>query len=116
VEAAVLLPAVPLGRHHDLLGRVVGDGALEEEDVGLLAGLQDSELGVDGGLAGHHPVRTRLRAAAQRLDVEPGGEALSVFGVVVAAEVEDEGRVEIVGAAGGMLRCGGVLPGEAVCL
>ncbi len=94
MEGAVLLAAVALGGHHDLLGGVVGHGPLEEEDVGLLAGLEHAELGVDGGLAGHHPVGAWLGAAAQRLDAEPGGEALSVAGVVGGPEVEDETGVE----------------------
>ena len=69
-------------------------GALEQEDVGLLAGLEDAELGVDGALGGHDPVGARLGAAAERLDVEPGGPALAVAEVVVGAEVEDEAGVD----------------------
>ena len=41
-------------------------------------------------LGGHDPVGARLGAAAERLDVEPGGPALAVAEVVVGAEVEDE--------------------------
>ena len=95
MEGAVLLAAVALRGHHDPLGGVAGDGPLDEEDVGLLAGLEDAELGVHGGLAGHHPVGAWLGAAGQRLDAEPGGETLSVAGVVGGTEVEDETGVEL---------------------
>ena len=88
VERAVLRVAVALGGHHDLLGGVAGDGPLQQEDVGLLAGLEDAELGVEGGPGGDHPVRPRLRAAAQRLDVEPRGEPLALLGIL-AGEVVD---------------------------
>src|SRR5205085_8607083 len=54
VEGAVLLPAVALGGHHDT--GTVGDGALEQDDVGLLAGLQHPELGVDRSAVGDDPV------------------------------------------------------------
>jgi hypothetical protein len=93
----VLLAAVALGGEHDLLGRVVRDGPLDEEDVGLLAGLEDAELGVQGGPAGDHPVRTWLRAAAEGLDVVPGGPALPVVGIVVRAVVDVEERAEVRG-------------------
>ena len=69
-------------------------GALEQEDVGLLAGLEDAELGVDRTLRGDHPVRAGLGTAAERLDVEPGRPALIVGEVVVRDEVEDELGVE----------------------
>ena len=70
---------------------VAGHGALEQEDVGLLAGLEDAELGVDGGPGGDHPVGARLGAAAQRFDVVTRWTSAGVgVGFVVGAEVEDE--------------------------
>jgi hypothetical protein len=94
VEAAVFLAAVPLGGHHDTLGRVARHRALDQEDVGLLAGLQHAEVGVEGGLAGHHPGRPWLGASTAALDLEPGGPALVVvLGFVDGVEVEDEGGV-----------------------
>ena len=97
----MLLGAVALGRHHDAAAGVVRVGPLQQEDVGLLAGLEDAELGVDGAARRHDPVGTRLGAAAQRVDVVPGGPALRVVvGVVVGLEVEDETRVDALGAAG----------------
>ena len=98
VEGAVLLGAVALGGHHDAAAGVVRVGPLQQEDVGLLAGLEDAELGVDGAAGRHDPVGTRLGSAAQRVDVVPGGPALRVVvGVVVGLEVEDETRVDALG-------------------
>ena len=86
--------AVALGGHHHRGAAL--DGAFEQEDVRLLAGLQDAELGVDGGLVGHHPARPGLGTTAERLYVEPGGPALvDAVGFVEGAEVEDERRVEV---------------------
>ena len=96
VEGAVLGRAVPLGGHDHAAVRVVGVGALDEVDVGLLAGLEDAELGVDGALRGHHPVGAWLRSTAERLDAEPGRPPLVVAEVVVVGpEVEDEALVDV---------------------
>jgi hypothetical protein len=50
MEAAVLGRAVALGDHDHPAVHGVGVGALHEVDVGLLAGLEDAELGVNGAL------------------------------------------------------------------
>jgi hypothetical protein len=98
VKGTLLLAAVALGHHDDRVpGSVLGagDGALEEERVGLLAGLEDPEVGVDGGLGGHDPVGPRLGSPGEGLDAEPGAPALGgLIDLVAAAEVEDEGRVD----------------------
>jgi len=44
--------AVALRGHHDARVGVVRVGALEQEDVGFLAGLEDAELGVDRARTG----------------------------------------------------------------
>jgi hypothetical protein len=65
-------------------------------DVGLLAGLEDAEFGVDRALRGHHPVRERLGAPAEGFDAEPGRPALAVLKVVVVGtELEDEAVVYV---------------------
>ena len=78
----MLLAAVALGGHHDLLAGVAGHGALEQEDVGLLAGLQHAEVGVDGGLV----VTTQSgRGSGPRQSGSTSsqvGPALAVAGVV----------------------------------
>ena len=94
VEGAVLRRAVALGGHHDAVVRLERVGPLEQEDVGLLAGLEDAELGVDRALGGHDPVGARLGTALQRLDGHPGRPALAVVEVVVGVEVEDERRID----------------------
>jgi hypothetical protein len=90
----VLGGPVALGGHHH--ARTVLDGAFEQEDVRLLAGLEDAQLGVDGGAVCDHPVGSGLRAAAQRFDVVPRAPALvRRIGLGVGAEVEDERGVEV---------------------
>ena len=78
-----------------------GDGALEQEDVGLLAGLEDAELGVDGGLGGARPSRgaARGRGTAARRSARwtsAGGRRRARRSV----EVEDEARVDALEGAG----------------
>jgi hypothetical protein len=91
----VLGRAVPLGRHDHAGGGVERVGALDEVDVGLLAGLEDAELRVDRALRGHHPVRERLGASAEGFDAEPGRPAPAVLEVVIGAEFEDEPVVDV---------------------
>ena len=95
MEGPVLGRAVPLGGHHHTGGGIERVGALDEMDVGLLAGLEDTELGVDRALRGHHPVRERLGATAEGFDAEPGRPALAVLEVVVGTEVEDEPVLDV---------------------
>jgi hypothetical protein len=68
-------------------------GALDEEDVGLLAALEDAELGVDRGVVGDQPVGAGMRSPGTALDAEPGGPALILAeGLVDRAECEREVR------------------------
>ncbi|MGI8869115.1 MAG: hypothetical protein ACR2F6_09755 [Mycobacteriales bacterium] len=51
--------AIALGGHQNApVG--VGNSALDKEDVGLLAGLEDTELDVDRGVLGDDPSRNRF--------------------------------------------------------
>ena len=90
MERAVLLAAVALGGHDGAV--TSGQGALDEEDVGFLAGLEDSELGVDRSVLGHDPVGSRLGAAGTFFDGTPGGPALTLVGVVNSLERQRPGR------------------------
>jgi len=65
-----------------LLG-LAGDGAFDKEDVCLLAGLQDAELGVDRCRTGDQPARPGLGPAAEPLDAVPGRPTL-VLGKILA--------------------------------
>src|SRR5205814_4776899 len=93
VEHSVLAGPVPFGGHEAL---PVGTGypAPDQVDVGLLAGLDDAELAVDGGQLGDHPVGVRGRAAFQRRGQVPGGPAVAVVGPVVVGGL----RFEVGGA------------------
>ena len=96
MELAVLGGPIALRREHDgLVG--VGHGALEQEDVGFLAGLENPKLGVDRGTVGDEPVGHGPGPAAERFDVPVGREALAVHDVVEGAVGEDERRVDVVG-------------------
>src|SRR5690606_16997115 len=53
-----------------------GHGALDEEDVRLLAGLEDAELGVDGRVGRDDPLGARLGPALALLDGGPRGPPL----------------------------------------
>ena len=52
-EHPVVEVAIALGDQQ--AARLTGHGALEEVRVGLLAGLEDSEFGVDGTVGGDQP-------------------------------------------------------------
>ena len=62
MEGPVVGVAVALGGHDDAALGAVRVVALDEEDVRLLAGLEDAELGVDGAAGRHDPVGARLGA------------------------------------------------------
>ena len=97
MEGAVVGVAVALGGHHHPVLGAVRVGALDEEDVGLLARLEDAELGVDGTAGGDDPVGARLGTLHQGLEVVPGGPALVGSELVgVAGVVEDEPLVDLV--------------------
>src|SRR5690606_6589264 len=55
-----------------------GHGALDEEDVRLLAGLEDAELGVDGRVGRDDPLGARLGPALALLDGGPRGPPLTL--------------------------------------
>jgi hypothetical protein len=82
VEQAVLRVAVPLrgqqaGRARGgLIGR--RHRPAEQEDVRFLAGLDDAELGVDGGQVGDEPAGMRPGPALGRGGLIPGGPAFVV--------------------------------------
>ena len=88
--------AVALGREQDAPAGA-GHGALEEVDVGLLAGLEHAELGVDRGVLGDDPARPGPRAV---LGAVPGGPAVAGGRAV---DVGPGAAVELVGSGG----CGG---------
>jgi hypothetical protein len=73
----VLRGPVPLGREQ--AGPAgAGHAAAQQEDVGLLAGLQDAELGVDGREVGDKPVRVRSRAALGGRGLIPRGPPVTL--------------------------------------
>ena len=93
--------AVALGRQQaGPLG--VGHLAAEQEDVGLLAGLEHPELVVDRAELGDQPVRVRRGAALGGLRLVPGGPAVGagrdlVGGVVVVdGQAGDPGPARLV--------------------
>lgn len=99
VEHPVLAVAVALGGHQ---GAAPGarHRALQQEDVGLLAGLHDAELGVDRGEFGDHPVGARLWALLGGGGLVPGGPAVALGrpvprrdGVVALVAVDVPGGV-----------------------
>ena len=101
VEHAVLGAAVALGGHERA---PVGAGyrALEEVDVGLLAGLEHAEVGVDGGVVGDHPAGTGPGAVLGAVPGRPAvafGRAVVLCDVLAAALVE-RGQVERVTGVG----------------
>jgi len=55
-----------------------GHAAAQQEDVGLFAGLQDAELGVDGREVGDKPLRARLRAALRGRGLIPRGPPVTL--------------------------------------
>jgi hypothetical protein len=55
MEHPMLAVAEALGRKEDVVGRVAGDPASNDVDVGLLAGLEHTEVGVDGTQVGDDP-------------------------------------------------------------
>ena len=61
VEHAALGGPVPLRREQQPPAGELA-GPLDEMDVGFLARLHETELGVDGAVVGDDPVRPRLRA------------------------------------------------------
>ena len=82
VEGDLVGVAVALGDQERRLagcaGQLLGgQGAVDEEGVGLLAGLEDAELGVDRAVVLHHPVGEGLRATVEGVGgLGPGGPAL----------------------------------------
>src|SRR5690606_1744324 len=78
MEHAVLRAAVAFGRKEapTISARHT---ALDEEDVGLLAGLQDAELGVDGRQLRDEPVRVWLRTALGGRRLVPSGPAVALL-------------------------------------
>jgi hypothetical protein len=73
----VLGGPVPLGRQQ--AGPAgAGHAAAQQEDVGLLAGLQDAELGVDSREVGDKPARVRLRAALGGRGLIPRGPPVTL--------------------------------------
>ena len=97
LEHPVLGGPVPLGREQ--AGPAgAGHAAAQQEDVGLLAGLQDAEFGVDGREVGDKPVRVRLRAALGGRGLVPRGPPVTLGQPErLGAEV---GRREGAGGAG----------------
>ena len=94
MEVPVFRAAVALRREDD--GRTIGDPALHKEDLGLLAGLEDAQLRVDGALGRDDPIGPRLRPATQRLDIEPGGPPLNALvEFVVRREIDHEAGVDV---------------------
>ena len=80
MEVAGLRPAVALGRQDAARRRVVGNGAFQQKDVGLLARLDDAELGVECAGARDQPVGPRKRTALGRRRAGPGGPPLTFAG------------------------------------
>ena len=109
----------PLGGVQRGTGRVAADGfdgALDQEDVGFLAGFEDAELGVDRSLFRHNPIGSWFRAARTALDVQPGGPPLIRSQVLVDfGETEDEriGRIWL-GLVAGEFGPAGVEVGEVL--
>jgi hypothetical protein len=68
--------------------------ALDEEDVGLLAGLEDAELGVDGAAGGHDPVGAGLGPFMQGSRSSSGTTLTSAELVGVGVVGEDERLVD----------------------
>ena len=87
VEHPVPGIAVALGREQ--AGPAAGHAAPDQEDVGFLAGLQDAELGVDGGQVGDQPAGMRLRAALGRDGLVPGRPAVALGQAVGRVEFLD---------------------------
>ena len=87
VEHPVPGVAVALGREQ--AGPAAGHAAPDQEDVGFLAGLQDAELGVDGGQVGDQPPGMRLRAALRRDGLVPGRPAVALGQAVGRVELLD---------------------------
>src|SRR4029077_21024385 len=88
VEHPVVRGPVALGREQ--AGPVrSGDAAADQEDVGLLAGLQDAELGVARGELGDQPVRVGLGAALGRRGLVPGRPAIALPQAVGDIELLD---------------------------
>ena len=93
VEHAVLGGAVALGREQRApLG--AGHVPLDEVDVGLLARLDDAQLGVDGGVIGDHPPGAGFRAVQRTVPRGPAVALRRAVEVGAAALVErgDVGR------------------------
>ncbi|MEK8229169.1 hypothetical protein NKG05_29480 [Oerskovia sp. M15] len=90
----MLRAAVPLGSEQGELVGLVGDGPFEQEDVRLLAGLEDTEVGVDRGVCGDDPLGSGFGAAHALLDAGPRGPALVGVGVLREVAVEGVERVE----------------------
>src|SRR5690606_12116196 len=88
VELTVVQAAVALG-DQEARGRLVRvprrgsrrEGTLEQVGVRLLAGLEDAELGVEGGVAGDEPAGDRLGSTLALGDGAPGGPALAGAGL-----------------------------------
>jgi len=78
VEQPVLGRTVPLGGEQ-ARRPAVGHLAADEVDVGLFAGLEDAEVGVDGGECGHHPVGPRPRAVQDAGGVPRGPVGIRVL-------------------------------------
>jgi hypothetical protein len=90
VEHPVLGAAVALRGEQDAV-RGAGDATFDEVDVGLLAGLEHAELGVDGGVVGDHPPRPRAGTVQRAV---PGGPAITggwAVDVGAGASVEVDG-------------------------
>jgi hypothetical protein len=62
VKQSSVVPAVSLRGHDDVLTRVSRNPTLQEVDIGLLASLEDAEVGVDRSERGDDPVGSRFRA------------------------------------------------------
>ena len=58
------------------------NAALDQEDVGFLARLQNAELGVGRGEIGHEPIRVRSRAASAGGRHIPGGPSVGAIDFV----------------------------------
>src|SRR5580693_1641346 len=67
----------------------VAAAAADQEDVGLLAGLQDAELDVDRGVLGDQPVRVGLGTAFGRRGLVPGRPAIALWQAVGGVELLD---------------------------
>jgi len=82
MEHAVLRTAIPLRREE---APPVGAWytALDEEDVGFLAGLQDAVLSVDGRQIRDEPVWVRLRTALSGGRLVPSGPTVALLWCVL---------------------------------